>query len=141
MSAPQVLLQAECRRQNRPGRWHFAIRTADGCPQIDVEDDEPDVHGERLELLTVVRGLEALDRPAQVTLETTSSYVRRGINYGLNAWRETNWRWERHGEMVPVKNGDLWRRLDRALQVHNVTCRLIPADPIHPNLPPKTTLN
>jgi ribonuclease HI len=120
--APHFLLKAECHSHSRPGQWHFALQTADGRPQIDVEDAEPAVSGERLELLTVVRGLEAIDRPSHVTLLTTSKYVRRGIQYGLDDWRANNWRWERHGTMVPVKDGDLWRRLDRAFQVHCVDC-------------------
>jgi ribonuclease HI len=136
--APHFLLRADCHRFNRPGNWHFALHTPDGRPQVEVEDAEPSVHGERLELLTVIRGLEAIDQPAHVTLQTTSDYVRRGIKYGLDDWRSNNWRWERHGKMVPIKNADLWRRLDRALQVHNVVCSQIPAGPAHPNLlPPK----
>jgi ribonuclease HI len=127
---PHFLLRAECHRLNQPGDWHFVLQSADGRPQIEVEDAEPAIQGERLELLTVIRGLEAIDRPARVTLQTASAYVRRGIKYGLDEWRTNNWHWERHGEMVPVKNGDLWRRLDRALKVHQVNCQLIRSDAI-----------
>jgi ribonuclease HI len=137
MSAPHFLLRAECHRSNRPGDWHFALETDDGRRQIDVEDIEPNVDAQRLELLTVVRALEALDHPAEVTLQTSSTYVRRGINYGLEDWRSSDWRWERYGEMVPVKNADLWRRLDRAMQVHNVTCQVAPADAANPNSLPQ----
>jgi ribonuclease HI len=131
--APHFLLKAECHPDSQSGQWRFALQTADGRPQIDVEDAEPAVSGERLELLTVVRGLEAIDRPSHVTLITTSAYVCRGIEYGLDEWRANNWRWERHGAMVPVKNGDLWRRLDRAFQVHRVDCRPTTTDCIWEN--------
>src|SRR5262245_46386406 len=128
MLTPHFLLQAESREHRQPGDWHFLLQTADGHPEVEVEDSEPAIQGERLELLAVVRGLEAIDLPARVTLFTESDYVRRGIRYGLDDWRANNWHWERHGQMVPVKNGDLWRRLDRALQVHDVECQLLRID-------------
>jgi len=121
--APHFLLRTECRSKDHAGKWHFVLQTPDGRKQADVEDAEPTLPGERLELLAVVRGLEAIDSPAKVTLQTSSNYVRRGIDYGLDDWRENNWQWEWHGQMVPVKNYDLWRRLDRALQVHEVDCQ------------------
>jgi ribonuclease HI len=130
--APHFLLKTESRRRNnRACDWHFVLQTADGRQQVEVEDSEPNVPAERLELLAVVRGLEAIDSPAKVTLQTSSNYVRRGIHYGLDDWRENNWQWEWHGKMVPVKNGDLWRRLDRALQVHDVECQLLRIDAAH----------
>ena len=68
----------------------------------------------------MVRGLEALDQPSSVTLVTSSRYVNRGISYGLSDWGRNDWMWEHFGEMVPVKNRDLWQRLDRALKIHNM---------------------
>lgn len=104
------------------GRWRFTLANADRDEQLEVTDDETDIHGERLELLAVVRGLEALDQPSRVTLVTDSRYVRRGLRFGLPAWRESNWQWECYGEFVPVKNCDLWQRLERAMQIHEVEC-------------------
>jgi ribonuclease HI len=75
-----------------------------------------------LELLAVVRGLEAIDRPARVTLLTGSRYVSRGIRRQLSQWREDNWQWERFGEFVPIRDKDLWQRVDHALQFHQVEC-------------------
>jgi ribonuclease HI len=106
-----------------PGDWRFVLEAIDGTAKVEVADSEPDIRGERLELLAVVRGLEALDQPSKVTLVTPSRYVSRGISYGLIDWRQNDWQWERHGEMVPVKNRDLWQRIDRALEFHRVECR------------------
>jgi ribonuclease HI len=86
-------------------------------------DSEPCDCGERLELLAVVRGLEALDGPARVTLVTRSRYVSRGIKKGLADWRANNWKWERFGRIVPVRDHDLWQRVDRALQFHEIVCQ------------------
>ena len=105
------------------GWWHFSLESLTDQVSWDASDVEPDVHGERLELLAVVRGLEAIDEPARVTLITPSRYVSRGLRMGLASWRKQDWKWERHGWMVPVKNADLWQRLDRALEFHRIDCR------------------
>ena len=75
-------------------------------------------------MLSVLRGLEALDQPSRVTLHTSSRYVLRGFRYGLPAWRLNNWRWEKFGVMEPVSNCDLWQRVDRAMQYHQVRCHI-----------------
>ena len=124
LTAPHFLLIAGRVRRDRQEDWQFTIQTDDGQPCFEVADFEPEVHGERLELLAVIRGLESLDQPSRITLFTDSTYVSRGLNYGLAEWRDNNWQWERHGSMVPVKNSDLWKRLDRTLQIHQVECRL-----------------
>jgi ribonuclease HI len=115
----------------RPGRWHFALETTDGKPILEADAEEPDAHGERLELLSVVRGLEALDQPSRVTLVTPSGYVRNGFRYGLDEWRNNRWRWEHFGRLVPIKNEDLWKRVDQAMQYHQVECRLLRLDGAH----------
>jgi ribonuclease HI len=127
-STPHFLLFSESRRQAPVGReaagqWRFLLESVDGATKLAACDEEPQAHCSRLELLAVVRGLEALDQPSRVTLVTPSRYVSRGIRYGLDEWRRNDWRWERYGRMTPVKNGDLWRRIDRALQYHKLDCR------------------
>ena len=59
-------------------------------------------------------GWRPLPEPARVTLVTPSRYVNRGLTQGLPAWRTNGWQWEHFGDMVPVKNRDLWQRIDRA---------------------------
>lgn len=118
----QQLAEAASHRQ-AGGQWRFVLEDLDGASVMDVADDEDTDEGDRLELLAVVRGLEALEQPSRVTLVTASQYVSRGIRLGLAQWRESQWRWERLGQWVPIKNGDLWKRVDRALQFHQVECR------------------
>ena len=113
VSTPHYLLFSEANAASESGRWRFLLRTADGSEQFEASDIEPEVRGERLALLTLVRALETLDQPSQVTLVGSSSYVRRGMEYGLSDWRDNGWRWEFFGQMVPVKNGDLIRRISR----------------------------
>ncbi len=123
VATPHYLLFSESSRREKQGQWRFVLQTVDGAEQFEASDDEPDVPGERLELLAVVRGLEALAQPSRVTLVTPSKYVNRGLTYGLDEWRENGWQWEHYGEMVPVKNRDLWQRVDRALAFHKLECR------------------
>ena len=106
------------------GQWRFVLEQVNGSERIEVEDTEPEIRGERLQLLAVVRGLEALDQPSRVTLITSSHYVDRGFRKNLAIWREKDFVWERFGELVPVKNRDLWRRIDRTMQFHEVACKV-----------------
>jgi ribonuclease HI len=105
------------------GRWRFVLRLPGGETSLEAADDEEGATPERLELLATVRGLEALDQPSHVTLVGTSHSLQRGLQFGLGQWRESDWHWERFGQMTPVKNGDLWQRLDRLLEIHTVECR------------------
>jgi ribonuclease HI len=122
-ATPHYLLFSESCRIERQGQWRFVLQSIDGGQPFEAADEEPDVQGERLELLAVVRGLEALEQPSRVTLVTPSKYVNRGLTYGLEEWRANDWQWEHFGEMVPVKNRDLWQRVDRALADHDLECR------------------
>jgi hypothetical protein len=106
------------------GRWRFILETLEGERLLEAEDREEGCDEERLALLSVVRGLEALDEPSHVILTTTNGNVGRGLRFGLAAWRDNGWRSERFGELVRVRDEDLWRRVDRALQFHSLDCRV-----------------
>jgi len=123
MRQPHFVLYSRTKTSGSNPRWGFELRDNAGISQLNVEETEPNISGQRLELLSVVRGLEALPQPAKVTLVTASSYVSRGITDGLDDWRANDWQWEHHGEMVQIKNADLWQRIDRALNVHQVHIR------------------
>jgi ribonuclease HI len=99
------------------------LQSVNGNERLEAVEEEPDVRGERLELLAVVRGLEALDQPARVTLITPSRYVQRGFRLGLRDWRSNGWLWERFGRRTYVRNRDLWRRIDQAMKYHRIECR------------------
>ncbi len=111
-------------QENIGGQWRFILQQTGGPHRLEVSDLEPGFSGERLELLAVVRGLESIDGESHVTLVTSSRYVGHGIRFGLEQWRDLNWQWERFGEMTPIKNLDLWQRIDRALQYHSIECRV-----------------
>lgn len=108
-------------------RWQFVLKSLDGRSRFAAGDEEPGAPCERAELLAVVRGLEALDQPSRVTLVTKSRYVARGIIRCLDDWRAAEWRWERFGRLEPIRDHDLWQRVDRALAYHEVHCHTWPA--------------
>jgi ribonuclease HI len=120
---PHYLLRAETIRSRRGGtRWKFTLKSIGTDERLTASDAEPTTDRNRLELLAVVRGLEALNGPSRVTLLTRSRYVSRGIRRQLGQWRDHRWQWERFGSMAPVRDFDLWRRIDRALEYHSVEC-------------------
>ena len=97
-----------------------------------VESDvEPDVKGERLQLLAVIRGLEALEQPSRVTLITPSTYVGRGIRSGLTVWSSQDWQVEVDGELKPLRHASYWKRIDTAMKIHQVSCRTWQFDAPH----------
>lgn len=114
---------AEQSSESLRGEWHFVLESMADQTTLEVTEEEMETDVERLELWAVIRGLEALDQAAHVTLVTRTEYVQHGFRFGLEEWRENDWQWERFGEMVPVKHADLWRRVDRALRFHRVDCR------------------
>lgn len=122
-SRPRYVLIAETDRSSEAGAWRFALHAADASTTVAACDSEADADEDRLVLLAVVRGLEALDQPAEVTIVTRSASVLRGLTRGLAAWRNNHWRWERFGRLTPIRDADLWRRVDKALRFHSVRCR------------------
>lgn len=144
-TAPHYLLLTQATFASRPGHpspghWRFVLATPDGRPALEAEDDEQAASSERLELLAVIRGLEAIDSPSQVVLLNTSQKLRRALEHDLTRWRDEDWCWERFGRMVPIKNADLWQRLDRLRTIHSVRCgraTLSAADDLRP--PPALT--
>jgi len=135
-SAESPLCTLRCHvSREQPGHWSIEVCDARGKTLLQAEDFEPGLCGEPLELLAVIRGLEALDGASRVTLLGSVRYVRQGLRFGLPHWRRNGWRWERFGRMVPVRHEDLWRRLDRALQFHQVEFRRWRLDSAHPRCP------
>ncbi len=107
------------------GRWRFVLEDLDAGTRLEAGDAELVQAPERAALLAVVRGLEALEQPSRVTLVTTSRYVSRGLQFGLSEWRESDYCWEHFGSVQPIRNADLWRRIDHALQFHQINCQWI----------------
>jgi ribonuclease HI len=102
------------------GKWRFVLENLASGEKIEATDQEIGCAPDRSALTAVLRGLEALEQPSRVTLVTTSRYVTRGLQYGLSEWRDNDYTWEHFGAVQPIRNADIWKRIDRALAFHQV---------------------
>lgn len=111
------------------GRWKFVLEEIGTKFRLEEAEFEPGVVGERLQLLVVVRGLEAIEQTARVTLITPSKYVGRGLRMHLSKWKHNHWMWERFGQQTLIKHHDLWQRIEHARGIHQIECRVWQFDP------------
>ncbi len=121
-----------CSGNPGPGGWGALLIARDGdtvLKERELKGGEPDTTNNRMELLAAIHALEALDRPSKLTLVTDSAYVKGGITAWLHAWKKNNWR---TSTKKPVKNEDLWRRLDTANARHDVTWEWVKGHAGHP---------
>ena len=98
-----------------PGGWAAILIT--GAHQKELKGGEPHTTNNRMELMAAISGLEALKRPCVVNMHTDSQYVRDGITKYIKNWKRNGWR---TASREPVKNQDLWQRLEAARDVHTV---------------------
>lgn len=119
---PEVQLFADgaCSGNPGPGGWAFILRHLASGRQMERSGGEPQTTNNRMELVGVIRGLEALKRRASVEVITDSVYVGKGFSEWLPKWKANGWRRRDGDRLVPVKNEDLWRRLDELLGQHAV---------------------
>jgi len=104
-----------CRGNPGPGGWGVLLRY-NGHEKA-LYGGEPNTTNNRMELMAAISALEALTRPCRVELTTDSQYLRKGITEWIHNWRKKGWRTAK-GD--PVKNADLWQRLDEASRRHEV---------------------
>ncbi len=109
-------------------RWRFVLENVATGEKFQANDQETGCTPDRASLVAVLRGLEALEQPSKVTLVTNSRYVFRGLQYGLTEWRENDFSWEHFGSVQPIRNADVWKRIDRTLAFHEVQCRWMAED-------------
>jgi ribonuclease HI len=116
-SGPQVTIYTDgaCSGNPGPGGWG-AILMAEGHRK-ELFGGDPATTNNRMELTAAIMALEALKRPCTVDLHTDSQYLRNGIMSWINGWKRNGWR---TADRKPVKNVDLWQRLDEAIQRHVV---------------------
>jgi ribonuclease HI len=122
MTAPSVELtrveiatDGACKGNPGPGGWGAIIRA--GTSERELSGGEKLTTNNRMELMAAISALEALKFPCTVDLHTDSEYLRKGITEWINNWKRNGWR---TADKKPVKNVDLWQRLDEALKRHQV---------------------
>ncbi len=114
-----------CSGNPGPGGWGVLMIAREGGAVIKertLQGGEPLTTNNRMELLAAISALEALSRPSELTIVTDSAYVKNGITEWIAGWKRKNWR---TAGGSPVKNVELWQRLEAAAARHQVTWRWI----------------
>ena len=110
-----IFTDGACSGNPGPGGWGAILKWANR--ERELSGGEPYTTNNRMELLAAIAALEALKRPCTVDLHTDSQYVRQGIMQWIHGWKRNGWR---TADRKPVKNSDLWKRLDEAIARHEV---------------------
>ena len=121
-----------CSGNPGPGGWGALLIARDGdavLKERELNGGEALTTNNRMELLAAIAALEALDRPSAITVVTDSAYVKNGIAGWIEGWKRNGWR---TADKKPVKNEDLWRRLDEARARHRVRWEWIKGHAGHP---------
>ncbi len=111
----EIWTDGACSGNPGPGGWG-AILTFNGVEK-ELSGGEPLTTNNRMELMAAISALEALTRPCAIDLHTDSIYVRDGVTGWIHNWKKRGWK---TADKKPVKNAELWQRLDEAAQRHDI---------------------
>jgi ribonuclease HI len=119
-SEVQLFADGACSGNPGPGGWAFILQHPSSGKKLERSGAERETTNNRMELTAVIRGLEALKRPASVELVSDSVYVGKGLTEWLPKWKADGWRRREGKRLKEIKNEDLWRRLDELLARHKI---------------------
>jgi ribonuclease HI len=111
----EIYTDGACKGNPGVGGWGALLRS--GSNVRELYGGEPATTNNRMELMAVIRALEALKRTCKVRLHTDSQYVQLGISKWIHGWKKNGWR---TADKKPVKNADLWRELDELAAKHEI---------------------
>jgi ribonuclease HI len=123
----EIYTDGACRGNPGPGGWGVLLRYKG--KEKTLHGGEAQTTNNRMELMAAIRALESLTRPCRVHLTTDSQYVMKGITEWMANWKKRGWK---TAGRQPVKNVDLWQRLDKALQQHDVSWEWVRGHTGHP---------
>jgi ribonuclease HI len=110
-----IFTDGACSGNPGPGGWG-ALIVADG-DETELQGGEPETTNNRMEMMAAIRALESLPEGATARLHTDSTYLKNGITSWIHSWKARGWR---TADNKPVKNVDLWQRLEDAIERHRV---------------------
>jgi ribonuclease HI len=132
LSEVHLYTDGGCSGNPGPGGWAFILRHMATGQAKEGSGAERETTNNRMELLAVIRGLEALKRPCRVELFTDSVYVGKGLTEWMRNWKKNGWRRKEGDRWKPVKNDDLWQKLDELLQSHQLKYTRVAGHSGHP---------
>lgn len=121
-----------CSGNPGPGGWGVLLRASEGGQVLKERElcgGEADTTNNRMELLAAIQALETLGRASTITIVTDSAYVKNGVTSWIHGWKRNGWR---TADKKPVKNAELWQRLDSAQARHTVTWKWVKGHAGHP---------
>ncbi|MFG0305332.1 MAG: ribonuclease HI [Phycisphaerales bacterium JB040] len=125
----ELFTDGACSGNPGPGGWAYILRHPVSSAEVERTGSERATTNNRMELMAVIRGLEALTRPSIVELYSDSQYVLKGMEEWLAQWKARGWR---TAAKKPVKNEELWRRLDELQSTHRISFHWIRGHDGHP---------
>jgi ribonuclease HI len=123
----EIFTDGACRGNPGPGGWGVLLRH--NGHEKTLHGAEAETTNNRMELMAAIQGLESLTRPCRVHLTTDSQYVQKGIQEWLAGWKRRGWK---TAAKKPVKNVDLWKRLDTAASGHDIQWHWVKGHSGHP---------
>ena len=123
----EIFSDGACRGNPGPGGWGALLRFKG--KEKELHGGERETTNNRMELMAVIEALGSLKRPCQVHVITDSQYVMKGITEWIGGWKRRNWK---NSSNKPVKNADLWMRLDKAVSAHDVRWSWVRGHTGHP---------
>lgn len=127
MKHVEIFTDGACSGNPGPGGWGAILRM--GEHEKLLSGSEARSTNNRMELMAVIQALEALKQPCRVTITTDSQYVMKGMTEWLPGWKRKNWR---TAARKPVKNAELWQRLDAAQRTHKIEWQWVRGHSGHP---------
>jgi len=115
MDEVEIFTDGACSGNPGPGGWGAIMRTKG--VEKELSGSEAETTNNRMEMMAVIGALEALTRPCHVLITTDSQYVMKGMLEWLPSWKKRNWK---TAAKKPVKNVDLWKRLEKAAEQHQL---------------------
>lgn len=116
----EIYTDGACSGNPGPGGWGSVLLY--NGHRKELSGGENDTTNNRMELMAVIRAMQALKRPCEVTINTDSIYVMKGITEWIDNWKARNWK---TASKKPVKNVDLWKELESALESHKVNWKWV----------------
>ena len=123
----EIFTDGACSGNPGPGGWGAILRW--NGTEKELKGGDSDTTNNRMELMAAIQALESLTRPVKANLYTDSTYVQKGITEWIHSWKKYGWK---TASKKPVKNEDLWRRLDEAVTRHDVSWHWVKGHAGHP---------
>ncbi len=120
MKKVSLYTDGACSGNPGPGGWAFILRCDKTGKELERADGEPESTNNKMELTAVIRGLEVLKEPCEVTLYADSTYVLQGMKSWMAGWKSRGWKRKEGNKLAEVKNVDLWKQLDKLIQTHKI---------------------